>query len=175
MTGSTDQPWGCLALQGCTSFKEPNNCSISGAGHTGISVALGPVVGEAEAKGQYHRNGQAARVDKDFDYQTRETWSRARRVIGKAEYLSKGENPRFIVTSLAHSDYPARSLYEEHYWACGDRENRIKEQHSTCSRARQGARSRGGVASLDRGGGTRRKEMVPLARFECTTFRLGGR
>jgi hypothetical protein len=82
----------------------------------------------AEAKGQYHHSGQAARVFKDFDYQTRKSWSRARRVIGKAEYLSQGENPRFLVTSLARSDYPGRSLYEEHYCARGDMENRIKEQ-----------------------------------------------
>lgn len=28
------------------------------------------------------------------------SWSRARRVIGKAEVLSAGDNPRFIVTKL---------------------------------------------------------------------------
>jgi hypothetical protein len=82
----------------------------------------------AEAKAKYHLSGQAARVFKDFAYQTRDSWSRRRRVIGKAEYLSKGKNPRFVVTSLSRSDYPARSLYEDHYCARGEMENRIKEQ-----------------------------------------------
>ena len=54
----------------------------------------------AQAKQQFEDTGQAARVFKDFSYQTRESWSRARRVIGKAEQLAKGSNPRFVVTSL---------------------------------------------------------------------------
>ncbi len=49
-------------------------------------------------------------------------------LVGKAEYLAKGENPRFIVTSLTQAAYTARSLYEELYCARGDMENRIKEQ-----------------------------------------------
>ena len=28
----------------------------------------------------------------DFEYRTRKTWSRARRVVGKAEILDKGQN-----------------------------------------------------------------------------------
>jgi hypothetical protein len=36
-------------------------------------------------------------------------------------------NPRFIVTSLSRDDYEARELYEQHYCARGDMENRIKE------------------------------------------------
>jgi hypothetical protein len=35
-----------------------------------------------------------------FDYQTRKSWSSSRRVFAKAADLDKGENPRFIVTSL---------------------------------------------------------------------------
>ena len=65
---------------------------------------------------------------RDFTYRTRKSWSRTRRVVGKAEHLSKGANPRFIVTSLNTRDYPAQSLYEELYCARGDMENRIKEQ-----------------------------------------------
>ena len=42
--------------------------------------------------------------------------------------LSKGANPRFIVTTLPAQDYPAKALYEELYCARGDMENRIKEQ-----------------------------------------------
>jgi hypothetical protein len=47
-------------------------------------------------------------------------------VIGKAEWLEKGANPRYIVTSLA--DAEARQLYERLYCARGEMENRIKEQ-----------------------------------------------
>jgi len=49
-------------------------------------------------------------------------------VVGKAEYLLKGENPRFIVTSLSKDEQEARRLYEAIYCARGEMENRIKEQ-----------------------------------------------
>ena len=81
-----------------------------------------------EAKAQYQETGRAARRFKEFVYQTRESWSNARRVVAKAEYLEKGENPRFVVTSLSTEAWPAQALYEEHYCARGDMENRIKEQ-----------------------------------------------
>ncbi len=73
---------------------------------------------------------QAARVFQEFTYQTRESWSRARRVIAKAEHLEKGSNPRFVVTSLSPQVWEARALYEELYCARGEMENRIKEQLS---------------------------------------------
>ena len=79
-------------------------------------------------KAQYQETGRAARRFKEFVYQTRESWSRARRVVAKAEHLEKGENPRFVVTSLSTAAWPAQALYEEHYCARGDMENRIKEQ-----------------------------------------------
>ena len=81
-----------------------------------------------EAKAQYQQTGRAARLFKEFVYQTRESWSRARRVVAKAEHLEKGENPRFVVTSLSAEPWPAQALYEEHYCGRGDMENRIKEQ-----------------------------------------------
>ena len=70
----------------------------------------------------------AARVFKDFRYRTRKSWSRERRVVGKAEYLAKGANPRFVVTSISSEEKDARTLYEDFYCARGDMENRIKEQ-----------------------------------------------
>ncbi len=82
----------------------------------------------AQAKCQYHDTRQAARVFKDFDYQTLDSWSRSRRVIGKAEHLAKGANPRFVVTSLSIEAFDAKSLYEDEYCARGEIENRIKEQ-----------------------------------------------
>jgi hypothetical protein len=74
------------------------------------------------------RTGQAARVFKDFTYRTHKSWSRERRVVGKAEHLAKGSNPRFVVTSLSIQEYAAQTLYEQHYCSRGDMENRIKEQ-----------------------------------------------
>jgi len=81
-----------------------------------------------QAKEQYEQTGKAARIFKDFTYQTLESWSRSRRVVGKAEHLDKGQNPRFVVTSLSNQRYDARCLYEQLYCGRGDMENRIKEQ-----------------------------------------------
>ena len=82
----------------------------------------------AQAKQQYDATGHAARVFKDFFYQTLDSWSRSRRVVGKAEHLSKGANPRFVVTSLSSEQYAAQPLYEVEYCGRGEMENRIKEQ-----------------------------------------------
>ena len=81
-----------------------------------------------QARQQYRESGQGARVFTEFRYRTRKSWSRRRRVIGKAEYLAKGENPRFVVTSLGAAAMQAGVLYEEFYCARGEAENRIKEQ-----------------------------------------------
>ena len=82
----------------------------------------------AEAKVQYQATQQAARVFRDFRYRTGKSWSCERRVIGKAEHLAKGENPRFVVTTLSTKMHDARALYEDLYCARGEMENRIKEQ-----------------------------------------------
>jgi len=82
----------------------------------------------AQAQEQFAQSGQPARVFKDFRYQTHDSWSRARRVVGKAEHLDKGSNPRFVVTSLTPAAFAAQPLYEQEYCARGDMENRIKEQ-----------------------------------------------
>jgi hypothetical protein len=81
-----------------------------------------------EAKLQFEATGRPARVFKEFRYQTRKSWSCERRVVGKAEHLSKGSNPRFVVTTLSAEERDARTLYEDVYCARGDMENRIKEQ-----------------------------------------------
>lgn len=81
-----------------------------------------------QAKQQYKETKQPERVFADLRYQTLETWSRERRVVAKAEHLSKGTNPRFIVTSLSPDKRPAQPLYEEDYCGRGEMENRIKEQ-----------------------------------------------
>ncbi len=93
-----------------------------------LKAAIAPDLEQAAAA--YAATGQAARVFQEFTYQTRESWSRARRVIAKAEHLEKGSNPRFVVTSLSPQVWEARALYEELYCARGEMENRIKEQLS---------------------------------------------
>ena len=80
-----------------------------------------------EARRISQATGNPARVFRDFLWSTRDSWSRRRRVIGKAEWTRGETNPRFVVTSLKPDHWPARALYEELYCARGDMENRIKE------------------------------------------------
>jgi len=81
-----------------------------------------------EARLLHERTGHSARVFKDFTYRTLNSWSRSRRVIGKAEHLDRGSNPRFVVTSFTKEQWKAKALYEDMYCARGEMENRIKEQ-----------------------------------------------
>jgi hypothetical protein len=82
----------------------------------------------AMAHARHLSTGVAARVYAELRYRTLDSWSRERRVVGKAEWLDKGANPRFVVTSLEVAARPAATLYEEDYCARGEMENRIKEQ-----------------------------------------------
>ena len=85
-------------------------------------------------KDECHRVGlmKAARFFKGFMWMTiRETWSRRRRVVGKAEFTKEGPNPRFVVTSLKRKQCKTRYLYEKLYCARGEMENRIKECQGT--------------------------------------------
>jgi hypothetical protein len=81
-----------------------------------------------KARRGYFQSFQPQRIFTEFSYRTLNSWSRSRRVIGKAEYLAKGENPRFVVTNLAQQLIDAAALYQTHYCARGEVENRIKEQ-----------------------------------------------
>ena len=80
-----------------------------------------------QAEGEAGRTGQPARRYRDFRWATLDSWSRRRRVIGKAEWTGGEPNPRFVVTSLRPGAVTARHLYEQIYCARGDMENRIKE------------------------------------------------
>ncbi len=97
---------------------------------------LGPAM--AQARARHCLTGAASvRGFTEFEYRTQESWSRSRRVIGKAEVMAEGENPRFVVTNLPGQGFkdqkdrtrfiPAR-LYEEIYCARGDMENMLKQQ-----------------------------------------------
>jgi len=78
-----------------------------------------------KARRRHRESGEAARRFVEFRYRTLHTWSRKRRVVAKAERLAKGENPRFVVTSLGAGRMPMRELYEDFYCARGEMENRI--------------------------------------------------
>ncbi len=134
-----------------------------------------------EAPEQYAETGQAARVFKEFVYQTRESWSRARRVVAKAEHLQKGSNPRFVVTSLSAEEWEARRLYEDLYCARGEMENRIKEQPSLFADRTSTAFLRSNQIRLDYSSAAylllealRRLGLkaTDLAQAECRTIRL---
>jgi hypothetical protein len=73
------------------------------------------------------RTGKPARYFREFKYRTRRSWSRERRVVGKAEVTKNEANPRFVVTSLTRAECGPKYLYEKLYCARGDMENRIKE------------------------------------------------
>lgn len=81
----------------------------------------------AWAEEEATRTGQPARRFRDFRWSTLDSWSRRRRVVGKAEWNRDEANPRFVVTSLKRSEIDARVLYERIYCARGDMENRVKE------------------------------------------------
>ena len=130
-----------------------------------------------------------ARVFAERTYQTRDSWSRARRVVAKAEQLTAAtadgdgkSNPRFIVTSRAMADVDAQTLYETVYCARGEVENRIKEQQLMLFADRTSAATLRAnqlrlyyssvaytlLAALRRLG----LAGTALARAQCTTIRL---
>jgi hypothetical protein len=78
------------------------------------------------------------RVFTEFEYETKtKTWSRARRIIAKAEVTAQGDNPRFVATNLPADGFrddedptrfTAQRLYEQLYCARGEMENVLKQQ-----------------------------------------------
>jgi Transposase DDE domain group 1 len=89
---------------------------------------VGEIAAElAAAEADSKASGQPARRFTEFPWSTRDSWSRRRRVIAKAEWTAGAANPRFVVTSLHADDAAPQRLYEEIYFARGDMENRIKE------------------------------------------------
>lgn len=91
----------------------------------------------AQARARHCLSGGTVRVFAEFEYRTLQGWSRPRRVIGKAEIMVAGENPRFVVTNLplqGFKDEPEgerftpQRLYEDFYCARGEMENVLKQQ-----------------------------------------------
>jgi hypothetical protein len=97
---------------------------------------LAPALADARAR-RCLSGADRARVFSEFAYQTRKSWSHPRRVIGKAEVMAAGDNPRFLVTNLPARGFPGdndrarftpQRLYEECYCARGEMENVLKQQ-----------------------------------------------
>lgn len=85
--------------------------------------AMGAALME-RAQSAFEATKEKQRIFGEFMYAAG-TWDRERRVIMKAEYSSKGSNPRLIITSLKGNP---KELYDDTYCGRGDMENRIKEQ-----------------------------------------------
>ena len=106
------------------------------AKNTVLINKLGETMAQARAR-HCLTGGATVRIFAEFEYRTQESWSRSRRVIGKAEVMNAGENPRFVVTNLPATGFegqkdstrftPAR-LYEELYCLRGEMENLLKQQ-----------------------------------------------
>ena len=134
------------------------------------------------AKAESEATGESARRFKDFRYQTQTSWSRERRVVGKAEHLAKGPNSRFVVSSLSKEQYEGRLLYENLYCGRGEMENRIKEQQLMLFADRTSAEDmranqiRLYLSSISYVllSGMRRIGLAdtPLQRAQCSTIRL---
>ena len=97
----------------------------------GISAAIAAELQEAQQLGE--KTGKPARRFKDLRRSTLDSWSRARRVVAKAEWTSGEANPRFVVTSLSRtSTRPAtstrRSIAPAATWRATSR-----NASSTCS------------------------------------------
>ena len=73
---------------------------------------------------EYQATGEQQRLFGSVHYGAH-TWDRERRVMVKAEHAAWGSNPRFVVTNLTGTD---GYLYDRVYCACGDMENRLKDQ-----------------------------------------------
>jgi len=64
----------------------------------------------AAARAESEQTDKPARRFKDFTWSTLDSWSRPRRVVGKAEWTQGEANPRFVVTSLGRDETEARHL-----------------------------------------------------------------
>ena len=87
-----------------------------------LQKLIKPLVDQAKEK--FGTTGEKQQLFTDFCYAAN-SWKNQRRIIGKAEYNSKGDNKRFIITSLSE---PCEIVYKNIYCPRGNMENKIKEQ-----------------------------------------------
>ena len=117
------------ADSGFCRWKTLKYCDNNDVGYV-VGLAKNPVLTRLAkpfmnvAEQDFDRTGVKQRHFHDLAYGAK-TWDRRRRVILKAEHLSKGANVRFVVTNL---DDPPGVVYDGIYTQRGDMENRIKEQ-----------------------------------------------
>lgn len=119
----------------CEGQKEVYFC-LGQAKNSVLIEKLGAALAQARAR-RCLTGSSSVREFTEFQYRTHDSWSRSRRVIGKAEVMKEGENPRFVVTNLPANGFKddadrtrlmPRPLYEELYCARGDMENMLKQQ-----------------------------------------------
>src|SRR6185312_288741 len=80
------------------------------ARNTRLEAEIGAEMTQARAMAE--KSGKPARCFKDLHRSTLDSWSRTRRVIGKAEWIQGKANPRFIVTSLKPVEIDRPRLHE---------------------------------------------------------------
>lgn len=98
----------------------------------GIRYAIGQITNDSykaragkalrEARREFQRTGEKARVFTEFVYQAK-SWDQPRRIVAKAEVMKEGENPRFIVTNLQTGPEATYQFYTQR----GQSENHIKD------------------------------------------------
>jgi len=120
-----------IVLRGDNAFAGPEILDWCDENHVGYLLNLAPnsrVLALAEpymvqARAEYEASGEKVRHFHEVSYAAK-SWPRERRVVVKAEVMTDGDNPRFVVTHLVEGD--PEQLYDE-YAMRGDMENRIKE------------------------------------------------
>ena len=119
----------------CQSQREVYYC-VGLAKNSVLLDQLQPALADARAR-RCLTGAPTTRVFTEFEYQTVKSWSRARRVVGKAEVSADGDNPRLVVTNIPAAGFPddddatrfePARLYEEFYCARGQMENVLKQQ-----------------------------------------------
>jgi hypothetical protein len=76
-----------------------------------------------QAEKQYQVTGEKQRLFDEFNYAA-DSWNRSRRIVAKAEYHDKGDNLRFVMTTLKQVP---DVIYDDHYCPRGNMENGIKQ------------------------------------------------
>ena len=96
---------------------------LLGIAKNNVLVTLGESALE-EAEQRFADTRRHVRHFTHFEYATKKTWPRKRHIVAKAEWSSKGSNPRFVVTTL--TEFADRVVYEG-YCQRGQCENLIKD------------------------------------------------
>ncbi len=130
-------PYAAIVVRGDSAFAMPKLLSrleelnaelgdvdyVIGLAKNARLLALAEPFRAAAAEAFDHR-GQFVRRFRWLSYAAR-SWPAHRHVIAKIEHSSRGENPRFVVTTL--SEFPPALIYDAAYCPRGQAENFIKD------------------------------------------------